>query len=678
MAIFVTASCDSGNTPEPVAKPSAAPAGGNYTTAQTVTLATATTGADIHYTTNGAAPSASSAKYSSPITISATTTLKAVALKEGMTNSSVLTEVYTITTSNQVAKPTATPNGGYYATAQTVTLETGTPDAAIFYTLNGATPTTGSSYYIDAITISATATLKAVAIKSGMTDSAVLTEAYTIALPTVTFDADGGTPAPESPVTKNPGDTISQPPAMTKNWHAFDGWYSDLDRTIPAVFPITVNADVNLYAKWTVNTLTSVADVNSYLTLLPANTSDNPSSLPLNFNLGTMTAAGSGWRQLLDAINTSGKYVNLDLSACTMSGNSFNPDSSIVTGKDKIVSLALPTAAMSIEAGTYYFDSTFKNFSNLKSISGVNIFSIGDYAFDSFGSYYTTGTNLQRADFPQATSIGERAFYFCTSLQRADFPQAASIGERAFCYCTSLQSASFPASVTLSSDPAFGGCTSLTSFTLTGSGALSVMESGRALVRNGTELVEYPSASGTVTMSTITTIGSVFSDCTGLQSVSFPQVTSIGEIAFYGCLRLKTADFPEVTNIEDRAFTYCESLQSLNIPKVTSIGAVAFARNTGDTDLVITMGSTAPTLDRDIFYNTSYNTSVKTVTIKVPNSFASGYTPFSGYTVTVSGYDTIANWANGLRGGGWTGTTWASGGGTTSIDQNITVIIQVQ
>jgi hypothetical protein len=89
---------DSGTTPTPgvVAKPTATPAGGNYTKAQTVTLATATTGTDIHYTLDGNTPTTGSTKYTVPITISETATLKAIAVKTGMINSGIMTEEYTI------------------------------------------------------------------------------------------------------------------------------------------------------------------------------------------------------------------------------------------------------------------------------------------------------------------------------------------------------------------------------------------------------------------------------------------------------------------------------------------------------------------------------------------------------------------------------------------------------
>ena len=168
------------NKPKVVEKPTAAPAGGNYTSVQTVTLVSTTEGAAIRYTLDGTTPTASSTLYSSAIAINETTTLKAVAIKEGWTNSEILIETYTITLPEKAIQPTATPTGGDYATAQTVTLTSATTGADIHYTLDGTTPTASSTKYSSPITISTTTTLKAVAVKSGMTNSDILTEAYII------------------------------------------------------------------------------------------------------------------------------------------------------------------------------------------------------------------------------------------------------------------------------------------------------------------------------------------------------------------------------------------------------------------------------------------------------------------------------------------------------------------
>lgn len=83
---------------ESVAAPTFSPAGGTYSAAQKVTISCATTGADIYYTTNGSTPTTGSAKYTTPISVSATTALKAIAVKSGLEDSDVATATYTIQT----------------------------------------------------------------------------------------------------------------------------------------------------------------------------------------------------------------------------------------------------------------------------------------------------------------------------------------------------------------------------------------------------------------------------------------------------------------------------------------------------------------------------------------------------------------------------------------------------
>ena len=69
---------------------------GAVTSGTDITLTTATSGADIYYTTDGSVPTTSSNKYSSAIDISAETTIKAIAVKAGYVPSDVATFTYTI------------------------------------------------------------------------------------------------------------------------------------------------------------------------------------------------------------------------------------------------------------------------------------------------------------------------------------------------------------------------------------------------------------------------------------------------------------------------------------------------------------------------------------------------------------------------------------------------------
>jgi len=77
-----------------VKAPAFNPPGGTHTSAVDVTITSATEGATIRYTLNGDDPTEESEQYSTPITISTQTTLKAKAWKEGMEPSIVNAATY--------------------------------------------------------------------------------------------------------------------------------------------------------------------------------------------------------------------------------------------------------------------------------------------------------------------------------------------------------------------------------------------------------------------------------------------------------------------------------------------------------------------------------------------------------------------------------------------------------
>ena len=79
-----------------VTTPTFTPEAGTYNEPQTVSIACATEGATIHYTLDGSDPTESSPVYSEPISIEETTTIKAIAMKEGYDNSAIAEATYTI------------------------------------------------------------------------------------------------------------------------------------------------------------------------------------------------------------------------------------------------------------------------------------------------------------------------------------------------------------------------------------------------------------------------------------------------------------------------------------------------------------------------------------------------------------------------------------------------------
>ncbi|MEI6875253.1 MAG: chitobiase/beta-hexosaminidase C-terminal domain-containing protein, partial [Spirochaetota bacterium] len=164
------------------ATPTFSPAGGSYTSDQTVKIASTTIGASIYYTTDGTAPTSSSTPCAGAISLAGngTTTIKAIAIGATYSISAVGTATYVISYP-PAASPTFSLVEGTYATAQSVTLSSATTrGATIYYTTDGSTPTTASTAYSGAISVPANApkTLHAIATAPGYSPSAVATAAY--------------------------------------------------------------------------------------------------------------------------------------------------------------------------------------------------------------------------------------------------------------------------------------------------------------------------------------------------------------------------------------------------------------------------------------------------------------------------------------------------------------------
>ncbi|MDD5818646.1 MAG: chitobiase/beta-hexosaminidase C-terminal domain-containing protein, partial [bacterium] len=282
-----------------LAAPTFTPDGDAYTSAQRVTISAAD-GATIYYTTDKTVPTTSSTEYSGPITVSKTTTIRAIAVKDGYTNSEIAEATYTINsttptpttgkiyvpvseydktvayiyswdanndnyklfgdkgtpmtkeTVNGVAywtvtvessklpatvtgwilhngswqdkasnnnntdlpgvtfqdgyvyhingtsepiiyinAPTFSPEGGEITSAQNVTISAAN-GATIYYTTDGTDPTTSSTKYESAITVSKTTTIKAIAVKDGHTSS-IASATYTLVEPECWYLPDAST-----------------------------------------------------------------------------------------------------------------------------------------------------------------------------------------------------------------------------------------------------------------------------------------------------------------------------------------------------------------------------------------------------------------------------------------------------------------------------------------------------
>jgi hypothetical protein len=179
---YYNTSAAAGDTTAPVA--TATPAGGTYSSAQSVILS-ANEPATIYYTTNGNNPTTSSPVYSSPILIASTTTLKYFARDVSGNSGNMVAQTYTINTDTVPPTVVVSPAGGTFNSAQSVTLTANEP-ASIYYTINGNNPTESSAVYNSPLAISATTTLKYFAKDAAGNSGGVSTQTYTISTPDTT------------------------------------------------------------------------------------------------------------------------------------------------------------------------------------------------------------------------------------------------------------------------------------------------------------------------------------------------------------------------------------------------------------------------------------------------------------------------------------------------------------
>src|SRR5205807_1741060 len=99
----------------------------------------------------------------------------------------------------RAAIPTITPRGGMFTGLVTVTLATATPDAAIYYTIDGGQPTRNSTRYLGPFTLTADTRVRAIAGETSLLDSFVASAQFTLNVPpppqtvaTPTINPNGG------------------------------------------------------------------------------------------------------------------------------------------------------------------------------------------------------------------------------------------------------------------------------------------------------------------------------------------------------------------------------------------------------------------------------------------------------------------------------------------------------
>jgi alpha-tubulin suppressor-like RCC1 family protein len=166
---------------------------GTYTSVQNVTVASVTSGATIHYTTNGADPTESDPTVpgNGIVTVSESLTLKAKAWKTGIPESNVDGKTYTL----KVATPTLSPGTGTYTIPKTVTVNNSVSGVSLHYTTTGADPleTDPTVAAGGTVAVNQSLVLKVRGWRTGWVVSDAVTGTYTLKVATPTLTPTGGT-----------------------------------------------------------------------------------------------------------------------------------------------------------------------------------------------------------------------------------------------------------------------------------------------------------------------------------------------------------------------------------------------------------------------------------------------------------------------------------------------------
>ena len=210
--------------------------------------------------------------------------------------------------------------------------------------------------------------------------------------------------------------------------------------------------------------------------------------------------------------------------------------------------------------------SAFFNTSSLKSINLEKVKSLGEFAFE--GSSITTA-NLTLS----GVKIGSGAFYGVTALRTVVLGAGAEIGDQAFAESGVTDVDILGAGATVG-EGAFLSCTRLANFDF-------------ADISGKIEDFAFYGCSGlkSVTAPNVTELGEAcFADCFALISFSAQSLESIGAYSFspyseeaQSGLPLKMFEAPNLKTIGDYAFYACAMLETIDLSGVTEIGSTAFA-----------------------------------------------------------------------------------------------------
>jgi uncharacterized repeat protein (TIGR03803 family) len=346
-----------------VPSPTVNPAAGPYTTAQSVVLSDSLGSATIYYTIDGSKPTTTSPKYTKPIVINSSLTINAMAVYTGYNNSPEVSFSYII--GGTVPTPAITPDGGPYATNQTVTLSDTLAGATILYTTDASSPAPSWTTYTVPFPVpgTGTITLTVVASESGYVPSTTTSATFTIENQAA------------SPVLSVPAGTYSTAQTVTiTDANPKAAIFYTTDGSTPAITSSGTGAGTTLLYSGPLTIGTT--EVLSAIAYVPSNLLSAPTSALYNINIPlaspTFSPAGGNYSTaqtvtISDAVAGATIYYSTNASSSTPTWYQYSKPLS-VTGTETITAKAdlagstesLPTSAtytitQSLAAGLQLF-----------------------------------------------------------------------------------------------------------------------------------------------------------------------------------------------------------------------------------------------------------------------------------------------------------------------------------
>lgn len=554
-----------------------------------VTLLCGTDNARIYYTIDGSTPTAASTLYTGAFTINHNCVIKCAAILEG-TSSDVVTKTVKWFT---MSKPSISMS----ADNKSVIMESDDKDAAIYYTVDGTTPTRSGSRYTAPIPNSKTTTYKAIAVKENFNDS-----------PVETFVAEGsGNDDLTVVVTDNKAGELAN---KVNDANKFDilcltitgqlngtdikylreilqqGKLAKLDLSGASIvsggekYDGVYSTKDNVITEFMFDHSKSLMEIS-----LPDNIMEVKSfALAYCPNLTSFTVPASctaiNEYALSGSTNIERFAVNDgNIAYKAIDGILFSADGKTICkvpfAKD-ISNYAIPNSV------TIIGNKAFENTNIAKVTFPSTLQKIGNYAFEDC-------KYLAEVVLPDnITELGEGAFQNCKGLLSVSLSNSiAKLDRFTFSYCVSLRTIFIPKSVISINAYALTQCLSLQNIDVDNENPSYCSYSGVLYSRDMKSLITYPVAMESneyYVADGVEKIGSrAFSDCSKIQDIILPSsVTEIGSYAFEGS-SLHGIVLPDnIHSIGDYAFSSCDSLQSLSLPeslKEISNGLASYSKN---------------------------------------------------------------------------------------------------